>query len=208
MSPAAEVPDFVSWLQRIQACPQGVRWARDCRSILDAGEACPNSEWLLWTVREAGFADPAVGRSFTAACLARVRRLLPDPRQQQALALLESVAAGAGSERDCAEAARLAAEAQADLAMSPEWSASAAAAGAALWHAAAEDPWAASAEVRRHCLRAMAWDPWAVDQDVEDRTLATALKALLRPHGSAIVAAIRERFAANPPKPPKPCGGC
>jgi hypothetical protein len=206
----AEFPEFIAWLERIRACPQGIQWARQCSSILEAGEVCPSSEWLLWTVKESGFRDALSGRLFSLACLRRVRRLLPASGQQRTVALIEEVAAGIRTERELATAAQWAEQARQDLAASPQWSVAPAAAATALCHATAEDSWTAAADVRKHCLRAVAWDPWdpATAEDA-DGELAGSLRDILRPHASRILTAMRMRLAERPrPAEAGPCGGC
>lgn len=198
MTATVEVPGMIAWLERIQACSRGVVWARQCGSILEAGEACPDPEWLLWTVRESGFSDAVAGMRFSTACVKRVRRLLRDPRQELALSLLDGVATGSGGERERAEAAQLAAAAQKEAAWSPHWSVGLAAAGAALWRAATGDPWESAPEVYKQCLRAAAWDAQG-DVEIEKRALAAELKAALRPHARDIVQAVQTRAAAVSP---------
>jgi len=209
MSVAAEFPLFLAWLERVRGCPQGIEWACGSGSILNAADQCPSSEWLLWTVQEAGFADAAVGRGFSVACLRYVEDLLVDPRQTQAVARLRTLADRAGSEPDRLEAARLATEAASELMQSPRWSIASAAAGAALWHAADFDAWGAVAEVRRQSLRALAWNPLAAKTVAKaDRELAQALRRLLGPYDQAILSGIRARLAEKVPEPPDPCKGC
>jgi hypothetical protein len=197
-----EFPKFVSWLERLEACPEGVKWARQCASVPEAADRCPHAEWLLWTVGEAGFVDETVGRRFALAAVRRQADLLVDPRQQQALAILESASQRGGPPQELLYAADLVRQAQTALSVSDQWSMAVAAAGAALWHTAADGGWEAAREVHRHCLRAVAWNPWgAATTDDEDRVLAAELRRLLRPFDERILEFINQHLTSSPEKP-------
>ncbi|MEZ5401839.1 MAG: hypothetical protein R2729_19350 [Bryobacteraceae bacterium] len=210
MTPAAEFPGFLSWLAQQRICKPAMRFAGGRDSILDAGEACPSAEWLLWAVQESGFRDAAAARKFSLACLDRIRDLLVQPGQREAVAILESIAAGNEPESAIATAEAWAAAASDRLTESIRWTVSAGAAAAALRHATAPGAWLAAAEVRTLTVRAVAWNPWdpATAEDT-DRELAGPLKDALRPHAGRIVTAIRMRLAEMARLPPaEPCEGC
>jgi len=92
--------DVSESLTYLRACEAGVRWAKQIETFERAWHECPDPDWLVWAVQQAGYDDQARLRTWACWCVRRVWELIPDPRSRQAVETAEAFLRGQSTEEE------------------------------------------------------------------------------------------------------------
>ena len=113
-------------LRGLDPCSDGSAWAKKTKTLREAWETCPRSDWMLWALNKIGFVDDRKFRLYACACvrgtpLADGRtlwELLTDERSRTAVEVAERYA-----ERKATEEERAARDAARASAWAAAWAA-------------------------------------------------------------------------------------
>jgi hypothetical protein len=164
-----------SFLSRINACATAKTWvkANNVSAFEDGWKTCPEPDWLLRAVGNAGYEEGSARRvrNWVYQCLTQVQSFIKDPRSIRAMQVLDAYVRGTGTPDDLSAAltsaqaatdARVQADALAQRA-SAEFHATRAVASALSW---SDDQWMTTAGVAPlFAARAVAQRPTTVDHD-------------------------------------------
>ena len=155
--------NLLRWLNRRNACEEGMVWVRENRfeSLADLWDKCSRSDWMLWLLDEVDYQNDKDLRLFACACVRVIWASLIDERSRNAVEVAEHYAIGEATDEELAAAW--------DAAWAAAWAAARAAAGDAAGDAARaaawDDAWDAAGAAQSDMLRDKIGNPFRGGHD-------------------------------------------
>lgn len=194
--PDREVVLVERWLVSEDACPEGAAWARPLGSFERLWRECRVTEWLIWSLRCAGYRDERALRRFSVACVRRYHQLWEGEPLEEVVAAAEGSAAGVTDRHALLAAWQRGRRALEARARSAGWTAARAAGSNAAVACARLDPIEAARTAALECLHALAWEGApAAQQEAEQTWQTDRLRQEVGGDAVALMRAVRARAA-------------
>jgi hypothetical protein len=167
-------------LERLQACPEAIKWSEAYQTFEQMWQDCPHPEWMLWSLQQIDYQEDSKLRLFAVACVRHHWDLLDDRRSRRAVEVAERFATHQASREDLRAARQESLAAAEQGAQSVGWTAAHAASRSAASHTVRVVALAAARLASNDAIRAAAWDIGSgVTPEAEEKWQASQLRRIL-----------------------------